>query len=247
LPLSDDWRPAVLAGDYSQGYVRLDGEREDIFQIRWHAVKRATDLNRRVLSYFSSLERAAKRRKNEFWGEMTDASAAIEFEWRAGPKGYGRLWFDEETRRVFILERSGRSQDSFKRPFREAAAEFETHSGARAPWAILGLSLSLPASFRLRRFKLLSGRSEFEFRTKGCSLRAERWAFAEQLIARHGLQEWAVQVSRMKHVEESNSTRVWLTARKSTALVSWNREENQLTMIRAVHSKGREPQWDFFA
>lgn len=247
LALGDDWRPAALTGSFREGYARLEGEREAIIQIRWKKSKPVKGLNRRVLAYFSQLERTARKGKGDFTSELKILSdGAVEYHWHAGAKAYGKMWYDDAFGRVMFLERSGRNSDSFKREARDLFEAVQIHSGERRPWCLIGLSISLPSAYQLQSYKLLSGRTTLQFRRRGARLTAERWAFASQLLAKHGFGEWAISATGIKADPEIEGSKIKLTHGKRTALVMCDAARNQLVVLNAVHSRGLEPKWDYF-
>lgn len=248
LPITDDWRPAVISGTFREGYVRLEGDRESVIQVRWKSSKPVKALNRRVLEYFSQIEKTAKRAKQDFHSELdVIEEGLVEYHWHAGAKGYGRMWFDAEAKRVFFVERSGRGTDSFKRDARELFDQFESHTGERRPWSLLGLLLSLPSKYDLSSFKLLSGRTTLNFKTRGSKLIAERWAFASQILSKHPIEDWAVSATGIKSDPMPDQSGLKLSRGRKTALVLHDEPNNQLLVLNAVHSAANEPQWDYFA
>ncbi len=237
----------MLSGTQREGYVRLEGEREAVIQVRWKASKPVTGINRRVLAYFSQIERTAKRSRQAFRSNIDILeSGAVDYEWHAGAKGYGRMWFEPEARRVMFVERSGRSGDSFKREARELVDSVECHTGSPIPWSILGVSVWLPANLQLSSFKLLSGRTTLVFKRRLEKFTVDRWAFASQLLAKHDFCGWAVAATGIKADCEVGKDGIRLNKGRRTALVMHDQERNQLLVINAVHSRAHAPQWDFF-
>lgn len=247
LPITDDWRPAVISGTFREGYVRLEGDRESVIQVRWKSSKPVKALNRRVLEYFSQLEKTAKKSKRTFRSEIDVIhDRFVEYHWHAGAKGYGRMWFDPSAKRVLFVERSGRGTDSFKREARELFDHFESHTQEMLPWSLLGLSLSLPSHYVLSSFKLLSGRTTLHFKTRGAKLTAERWAFASQILAKHSLEDWAVSATGIKSEPTPYESGLKLSRGRKSALIKHDEPNNQLLLLYAVHSPANEPQWEYF-
>ncbi|MCH8273471.1 MAG: hypothetical protein IH851_01615 [Armatimonadetes bacterium] len=258
LPLSDEWRPAILSGGHREGYVRLEGEREDAIQVRWKAGRAPRQLNQRVLKYFGNLEGAARRRKLEFKGELDpNDDGSVEFRWRAGLKGYGRMWHDAGTNRVMLFERSGRAKDSFKQEARALWEALETFGSGLWPWSVVGLSVRVPAHYRLESWKLLSGRTTLAFRGRGAKVAADRWCFASQLIARHGLTDWARAATGLSELVEERDGAVRLSGRPGllsrarrwevVALVRHDPARNHLIVLHSEHAPGLGPEWEWLS
>ncbi len=246
LSLTDYWRPERITGTWDDGYLSFAGERDDHLQIRWNRAKAPKELNRRVLTYFSKLEAGARKRKEAFRSnlEMLDAGDC-EFEWHAGIKGYGRIGWDAETKRVLFLERSGKGGDSFKREARSFWEGLACHASDLVPWSLFGLSVSVPHTARLHSFKALSGHITFKFGCRGLSVQAERWGFGNQLVGSKGLVNWAKAVFGNLRVEEQQEG-VLLYKRmpfgkKKTVFVKHEAEHNRIISLACVHNSNYLP------
>src|SRR6476646_2837560 len=90
LPISENWRPTALTGNFKRGYVRLHGERDDLLQIRWESCKRPPSLNKRALNYLAALESTCRKRKSKFSSDVDSVGHETEFVWHSEQKGYGR-------------------------------------------------------------------------------------------------------------------------------------------------------------
>jgi hypothetical protein len=122
--------------------------------------------------------------------------------------------------------------------------------GERDRWALHGLDVVLPARLKVERTVLEAGHSRLDLAAKGVSIRAERWGFGEQLVAKHGLSSWAREALALKkaQVEESeNRVRLSRTGLAPTeALVELQPSRNQLTCL-VVRSRKKQwrPEWDW--
>ena len=250
IHLEDYWRPERVTGSWAEGYLSFAGERDDHLQIRWSSAKAPKDLNKRVLSYFSNLETAARKRKQPFRSELDLLdSGDCEFEWHAGPKGYGRIGWEPITKRIVLVERSGRAGDSFKREAREMWAGLRGHQDGLIPWSLFGLSISLPRMYRFDSFRALSGHITFKFTNRGSRVRAERWGFGNQLVEAKGLEKWALIAMGQMQLEKNGDL---LTLRKrlpiyrqNTAFVRHEPEHNRIITLASTHLRGVEPNTDW--
>ncbi len=198
IPLNDSWYPTVLRGGFRRGYVQLESSSEGLLQIRWEPAKQTPNLNERAQEYLRLLRHSAKKRKRT----LHTYSAGSEFRWHGELKGCGGLLWDEESRRVFLLERSGPSRDSFKQEARAILRGFEAFSGDVLPWQVLGLRLRLPVRLAMRRFEALAGRIAVRFTSRFETVVAERWSLADRLLAQTTLAEWGAKATRLRPAAE---------------------------------------------
>lgn len=115
------------------------------------------------------------------------------------------MW-DEAHRRVFLIERSGPSRDSFKAEARAVLEGFESYSGDAMPWEVLGLRLRLPARLVMRRFDALAGRIAMRFASRFEAVVVERWSLADRLLEQTPLAEWAATATRLRATEDREHT-----------------------------------------
>lgn len=194
IPLSSSWHPTVLRGGFRRGYVQLESSSEGILQIRWEPAKQKPDLEQRAQEYLRLLQQSARKRKRPLQIRM-EAGA---FRWHGDWKGYGGLYWDEANRRVFLIERSGPSKESFQQEARAILQGFEAFYGEVLPWEVLGLRLRLPARLVMRRFDALAGRVAIRFGAPFETVVAERWSLADRLLAKMTLVDWGTKATRLK-------------------------------------------------
>ncbi len=255
--VNEFWRPVTLSGSRKTGYVRLEGEKEDAIQVRWQFRKsQPPDLRPYILEYFSALEKSARKRKLDFKGELkSEDTYEVFYEWHAGLKGYGKATYDGSSRRVFLIEYSGRKQDSLKKLSKNLVDGFEIHQEELIPWEILGLKINLPWSFQLEEAVLLSGKISLTFKSKKNKISTERWGFAEQLIKQHGFEKLTQNLTGLQNAEQIDDNRILLTGKPSmleqlmkmqkTALVKFEKETNNLICVVATHIKSESPKWEW--
>jgi hypothetical protein len=251
------WDPKLLVGSYSKGYVRLEGESGKLLQLRWEKVKKPpTDLRPKTLEYFSALEKAARKKKQSFSGELDFLNPSeVNFHWHAASKGYGRIWHDQNSERLVLIEESGPKKGSFKKEFREFMFSIKTYKNSLTPWKIFGLSVQLPGKFLLKSSDFKSGRIKLEFESLGCQLTCERWALAEQILKRHDFKKWASEVTGMNTVVCMNSCQLELSGqpsiigkilkRRAKALVKYDQDQNHFQILKSEYQIGMEPQWEW--
>lgn len=176
---------------------------------------------------------------------MSDAGA--DFKWRGSVKGVGRLFYEEDSGRVFIFERSGKRNDSLATEANRLLETFE----ATPDWQVFGFEVRPPGDLDLEKFKFLTGRITLQFKAKGIELTAERWGLADSILAKHSLADWAKALCEATTaVEEGPGLRLTGTAPlpkralgfRTESLVRHDPELNRLLMLKAAH-KGRPPEW----
>jgi hypothetical protein len=256
LSFPEDWLPVVLTGNYARGYVRWEGERGHTIQIRWQKAEKGVDLRRGVETYLNALHQTARRRRLPCQTLCEEERAGgVEYSWKAEVHAYGRRWFDPTTSRIFSLERWAPSRTSLKREVRRLCEEMVTYGGPVQPWSLLGLRVRLPVSYRLKSWKLLSGYTELVFQAGlGGSVCASRWSFAQEILRRHSLVAWAQGVTGCSTVQEErdeavllkgNSPWLRLLGREATALVRYDKEHNQIHLLKAFHKRNDTPDWSW--
>lgn len=251
------WQPRVLAGNYSKGYVRLEGTSGKLLQLRWEKTRKPpTDLRPKALEYFAALEKTARKQKITFSGELERISPSeLTFHWHADSKGYGRIWHDENSERLVIIEESGPKKESFKKESRDLLFSIQTFKNSLIPWKIFNLSVQLPDKFLLKSSEFKSGRIKLEFESLGCRIICERWALAEQILKKHAFEKWAVEVTGMKAILLNNGHQLELggqpsifgriLTRQAKALVWHDQQQNHFLILKSEYRAGLEPQWEW--
>jgi len=251
LDLDEDWRPASLTGTRKQGYVRLEAGTHDLLQIRWETCKQLpSDIEARARGYMQRLVEMSKQRKDPIGMTRVHASEnGADFKWRGSVKGAGRLFYEPDSKRVFIIERSGKRNDSIAS---EISGMLETFAVTDA-WRVLGFEVRPPADLELEKFKFLTGRITLQFKSKRVDLTGERWGLADSILSKHSLTNWAKAVSDLTEVsEERNGLRLTGPAPiakralgfRAEALVRHDPDLNRLLVLRAVH-KAHPPEWEW--
>lgn len=251
----DDWAPVVISGDRRAGYARLAGSGRTGCQIRWQKSKRPLSLVPTLQSYFARLSKDAKRAKMRFDADWKEEDGKLLYRWTAVDQGRGLLFFRQACSRTVFLEAFGGRKDSLL-PFLKGLIE---SSESQAPegrelWALYGLELLLPVKLKVVRKRLESGRTSLDFAARGVTIECQRWAFGEQLIAKHGLEDWARAVLKEPKAEASLAQQGLKLARRSSAagcsvcIVQYQPERNQIVTVRTRYRNPKwEPRWDWLA
>lgn len=249
-----DWGPTLISGNREEGYVRLASAGHLGCQIRWKRAGSKPDLPSRLRPYFARLERDTRKRRQSFDSESKLEHCRLLYRWSGLAQGRGALFFSEACSRVFFLEAFGRRSDSLMPAFRPIAASFKSANREEPEiWSLLGLSLRFPHGLKIERKTLLAGRTHLVLTAKGARIEADRWGFAEQLIAKHGLEGWAsaalglqsaVVAAESPGLRFDSKTRLGVPI---SALVNHDVGQNQLTLVKVISKlDGWRPEWEWF-
>lgn len=246
-----DWAPASLTGSRDTGYARLASANRIALQVRWTKAKRTPNLGERLEGYFRSLARDAKKAKTDFHRETKPGERGTEYRWLGLGQGRGAVFHCPESSRVFFVEVSGDRKDNLLSPFRRALESFRSSPALPELWSLLDVAVLLPGRLRLVSKTLHAGRIGLAWETRGVRVEAGRWSFAEQLVARHGLEPWAraaLSIPKGEATVEADRVRLrtatLLGARE--ALVRHDAAANRLLTlsVRTRNPKWR-PTWDW--
>ncbi|MDR3691301.1 MAG: hypothetical protein P4L46_18115 [Fimbriimonas sp.] len=251
----DDWAPVTLTGSRSEGYVRVASPTRFSLQIRWQSSKSAPDLNSVLQTYFDRLRRDAKSAKRPFTGDSDEKAGFVQYRYTSGQFGRGVLLYSPSCSRTFFLEAISTKNDSLLSISKKLLDSFKSTGVVEwERWALFGLDINLPYGLEVEKKVLQSGHTKVTFANKSARIEADRWGFAEQLIAKHGLEPWARSVMRFEDAEaEVTSDSVLFRSsgsliRKPTiALARVQLDRNQITTL-AVYSRSVKwkPDRDWF-
>lgn len=238
-----DWGPVALTGNREQGYARIGSPHRLVLQIRWKRLRRPTDADGFLDTYLAKLAADARRGGTTLQSvrEIEDGRSL----YRYAGHIYGRGALFQTDRRAFVLEASSTKDDSINGIFRDAVRSFRAGE-ALDRWSAYGLDFRLPAGLEVHRKEFLSGKTRLELNGKMAQVRAERWGFADQLLARHPFTDWAKAVLGDENAtvtpEGAGMRLIFKGGRKAQAeaLAMHQPDRNQLVLIR---SDFREAQW----
>ena len=237
----DDWALAAVTGRRSEGYLRLASPGRIGCHVRWKHARSAGNLHTKLDGYFATLQKDAKKGRESFQSDTTDEDGGLAYRWLGAGQGRGRLFYCSGSRRVYFLEVVGGRKDSLLPHLREIAASFSVD---RELWSVFGLGFVLPKPANLESKSFLSGRTRLSFRARGARIEAERWAFGDQLVEKHGLEGWAKAAipGRRLKFEEQQGGLAYLKRGliPTTGLVRHDAERNQLVVLQV---RTRKPEW----
>lgn len=222
-------------------------------QIRWKASKPSVDLSSVLAAYLDRLDHDAKAAKKPFRSDFDDSAARITYRYSSTMHGRGAIFQSEVSGRVFFLEAVSSKTDSLLPSFRKLLDEFSVDT-AEERWALYGLKLKLPKGLDIERKVLESGRTLLGLAHKKAHVEAQRWGFAEQLVAKHGLEPWARSMLQMPKADVTASgCGIQLSQAGSllkppvTAMVTVQPDRNQIATIKVTTRDAEwRPSWDWF-
>lgn len=249
----EDWAPVTITGARQEGYVRIASPGRQSFQIRWKAARQDVNLASVLAEYLDRLEKDAKAAKTEFHSQVDPGESRISYRYNSTTHGRGAILQSESSGRVFFLEAISSKGDSLLPTFRKLFDSFSADTDLER-WALYGLSLSLPKGLEVEKKVLQAGRTQIVLGNKKASIEAQRWGFAEQLVAKHGLEPWARSMLQLPK-SEANIDELGVRFTQSgsllrppvSALVQVQPERNQIATIKVStrHEEWR-PIWDWF-
>ncbi|AIE87835.1 hypothetical protein [Fimbriimonas ginsengisoli] len=248
----DDWAPVVLTGNREQGYARLSSSGRIIIQIRWKRMKRPADAAGFLDTYLAKMERDARKGKGGFRSERSEDNGRLTYRYSGDNFGKGALFQPPDDGRAFVLEVASTKDDSLGPLLRQALGSFRTDPQVDR-WSAFGLDVVLPKGLEVERKDFRAGKTLVSFKAKRVRLSAERWGFADQLLAKHGLEPWARAIFDAKGAAvtaEGDGIRLTIPTtpiRPGTeAIVRPQLERNQIVVIRSTTRDAKwRPQWDW--
>ena len=249
----DDWGPASISGDRASGYARLGDALGNGVQVRWATYKTQPFPTERVESYLSKLKKDHEKKRVAFRSHVEPGDERIRYSYQGSLWGVGELRISPSTKRVFFVEACSPESDRQSKRNRPVIDSFESDFESLEPWAVLGLSVRAPAGLVVRQRGFFSGRTKLNLDGPGAKVLLERWGFAEQLVARHGLESWAREALAMKTAEavvRPDQLALRLPGAffqpDTEALVQVDAATNQIQLVRVTTRKDEwRPTWDW--
>ena len=233
LSIPENWNLTQFKGNSPKGQLRVDDEDAPRLEIRWETPTSTIDIEKSVDKLMTSLERAARKRREPF--ERAEKPLVVaksrkrkdrltNFGWIGEPSSFaaqswGVSWQCPDCKRVVVAHILGRGEEKPER-VRELAGRvlesLECHSeGGWQTWSVFDLRVEVPEAFRLERAKLVTGRLELDWVRGqtgghfGWSRRNERvqltrFSLASTLMHNEDLSQWTQRV-----VKESDKKVRW--------------------------------------
>jgi len=231
--------------------VRLESPERGVIQIRWSS--NANPNAAAVRSYLSRLRSDAKKAAQPFDSDLDENDGRVHYSYKGELHGFGAMFKAEGDSRSFFLEASGPGRKTAKSLFEKCFTSFGIPAPGLEPWCLLGLDVSLPPAAKLQGKELKAGKTRLEFTAKGAKIVAERWGFAQQLLARQTLAAWLAVAFKLSNAtyKESECGVEAFQARfllpPIALLAKPNVEKNQIEVI-LVESRSDEwrPEWGWF-
>jgi len=245
----EDWAPVAISGTRDQGYARIASPGRLILQLRWRGLKRPADADAFLNAYLGKLSKDSRRQEQKFHSERHELGGQTHYQYAGSAYGRGALFQPSDDSRAFVLEVSSSKSDSVEGVLKDALRSFRGATD-RDRWSAFGLDVSLPRGLTVTKREFLAGKTRIDWSARSARVVAERWAFADQLLARHDIKDWATAVVGTKVTgltEEPEGLRLTLGGWGKSlreAIVGYQGERNQLVVVHvdAKHSKWR-PEW----
>lgn len=247
----EDWAPVAISGHRKEGYVRIGSSGRLSAQVRWKSLGPKPDLSLFLNDYFRRLEKDAKKAGVVFKGERDVTPEEVSYGYRGATFGRGMIR-QGSCGRVFVVEIASTQNDSLKSPLRLATSSLRSGNESDL-WSVLGLRLTLPRGLEVERREFLSGRTRLWLRNRVVGIAAERWAFADELLKAHPIEDWSravLDAERADLTAEAEGLRLrWRPSPFrpwAEALVQHQPSLNQLIVVTArTNRKEWRPEWDW--
>lgn len=245
-----DWCPDLLSGNRHSGLARLTGPGGQI-QIKWQASRRHPPLRLNLRNYIRQLERHSRKAQLQFSFETSGSELSPTYSWKAEILGLGKLFYEANSKRSFLIEASGTKRETVSKALDLALESFSAFADGSEVWSVNGLKVSLPGQANLKSWKLVTGRTQLTWMAPKAMITAGRSAFATDLLGDSNLRDWAEKLAHGGSISETESgvkieshRRRWGVAVVSTTLVRLDEASNELKHL-SVMSRGDEwrPDW----
>ena len=247
-----DWGPASLTGTRAQGYIRLESPETAMIQVRWNSGSVVNSAG--VRTYLSRLRGDAKKAGHGFESDVFEEDGAVLYSFKTESFGFGSLFQHVGDSRSYFVEAVGPSRKSAKSQWQRAFDSFQAATEGPTRWALLGLDVRLPSKALLQSKELKAGKTRLEFSARGAKVVAERWGFAEQLLAKQPLSTWLGKACRLPNATfveeegrvEASQGRGFLPPISGLARQNLAANQIEVILVESRMSQWR-PSWDWFS
>jgi hypothetical protein len=118
---------------------------------------------------------------------------AMNFSWVGAGKGQGKIWHCTECDRIMMAQVVGMQKDQSAIPSiaSQLFSTLQDHGrNGLDLWALYGLELEVPDTFRLESQQILSGHQRLVFGHGGERIYVNRWGLANMALRKFTLAEW---------------------------------------------------------
>src|SRR2546423_8418044 len=194
LEVPEGWSPVSVSGEGTQGYLKVVSPDSRFLEVKWEEPKGAVSVPAALERYFDGLRKSARKARQEIriktrprglTGIRPQKQAPIPYSWEADRKALGCVWHCGECNRLVIAEVVGEPDDDLSiapgilRGLRDHGEDVPGEalaavSGRWNTWALYGLCVPAPASYRMEKQVLMTGHQRFALRHGGATVTAER-------------------------------------------------------------------------
>ena len=200
----EGWSPVAVSGEGEQGYLKVVSPDSRYLELKWEKPKGTVSIPRAQERYFDRLRRVARKSRQELRirekGKGLNRvrppeDAPQTYAWEADRKAVGCIWHCTECGRLVIAELVGDLDADLSAAaeiFRGVRDHPEAGPDGRKwnTWALYGLAVSLPESYRIEKNVLMTGHQRLILRDAGARVQVDRWGLAEIALRGTGVREW---------------------------------------------------------
>ena len=207
-----DWSIASVSADEQEGYLRVDDGDTPRLEIKWVSTPGFVNLAETVDKYLASIEKRARRDKQQFTSER-DAHVVSKrqmhkyglqtFTWRtrsptgpprpgAAQQAYGAVWVCKQCDRTVVAQVMGQPDDAqLLGTAQQVLSTIKDHPDDDwVTWAAYGFVCQVPKDFALSSQQMFSGLMKLSFARETETVTVGRWGMAATLLREQTLDEW---------------------------------------------------------
>jgi hypothetical protein len=200
----------------------------------------------------AKLEIDAKKQKRGFTSEQFPIQDYSGYRYSGINYGEGALFAPPKDGRVFVVEFGSDRPNPLRRSVEHLLPTFRTDP-ERDRWSMFGLDFSVPKNLAVEKKEFLAGKTRLTLVSRGVKVVAERWGFANQLLSRYSLQDWASSIvqTKDKFGEECERGLRFRAPRSLLypgfeALAAHQPDRNQLVVIKSISRLAKwSPEWSW--
>jgi hypothetical protein len=254
LRVPEGWSPVAVSGEGDQGYLKVVSPDTRYLELKWERPKGAVNIREARERYFERLRRAARKSRQEL--RIRDTAKGVgrprpaeqapsTYGWAADLKAVGCIWHCEECGRLVIAELVGdhaADLSSAAEIFRGVRDHAEAGPDGRTwnTWALYGLAITVPDTYRVEKNVLMTGHQRLLLRSGGAVVQAERWGLAEIALRGTDVRAWyegreAAQLMRyayrVEETELNGHPAFRLTGRNRVPVALWKLLKAPFTLM----------------
>ncbi|HDD63983.1 MAG: hypothetical protein DRJ32_00750 [Thermoprotei archaeon] len=242
LMIPKDWDLAVDAGNFDNGYFRLDDYVKPRLEIKWEKIKfeKAPTSDKLLENFIKSMEKNLKKRKIQTKvsilekqnTKVAEHDAVLAYV-RSVQDALIVAWYCEKSERAFIAQTvfPAKEYDNQKKAFNTVIQKLMCHtSDENITWSAYGFKVKIPALYRLSNRKFTSGLSYLFFMDpKGYNIVSFGYSSMANVILKEyysDIEEWFNEL-----IYKKNLKKIGKFKRKKEENAQLNRQKHEARVL----------------